>query len=154
MALLLPALHACTHHTCIILWWNGMFITCTVRITCNPYICIMVFTTLCRSAHWLWSYQQQQQSSSQPLIWWATYLLYTIMILQILFKSYSWRLFLNVFNFRKAALCWKLNLWKRVTTYYKHTMSSPSGCTVAANKKFPFRFRGTAVQRFAVDKKR
>ena len=26
--------------------------------------------------------------------------------------------------------------------------------TVAANKKFPFRFRGTAVQRFAVDKKR
>ena len=25
--------------------------------------------------------------------------------------------------------------------------------TVAANKKFPFRFRGTAVQRFAVDKK-
>ena len=112
----------------------------------------MVFTTLCRSAHCLWSYQQQQQSSSQPLIWWATYLLYTIMILQILFKSYSWRLFLNVFNFRKAALCWKLNLWKRVTTYYKHTMSSPSGCTVAANKKFPFRFRGTPVQRLAVDK--
>ena len=32
-------------------------------------------------------------------------------------------------------------------------MSSPSGCTVAANKKFPFRFRGTPVQRLAVDKK-
>ena len=26
-------------------------------------------------------------------------------------------------------------------------------CTVAANKKFPFRFRGTPVQRLAVDKK-
>ena len=26
--------------------------------------------------------------------------------------------------------------------------------TVAANKKFPFRFRGTPVQRLAVDKKR
>ena len=31
-------------------------------------------------------------------------------------------------------------------------MSSPSGCTVAANKKFLFRFRGTPVQRLAVDK--
>ena len=29
----------------------------------------------------------------------------------------------------------------------------PCHGTVAANKKFPFRFRGTAVQRFAMDKK-
>ena len=32
-------------------------------------------------------------------------------------------------------------------------LDTVSTCTVAANKKFLFRFRGTAVQRFAVDKK-
>ena len=37
---------------------------------------------------------------------------------------------------------------------YSPTAPGNIPCTVAANKKFPFRFRGTAVQRFAVDKKR